>query len=319
MKKHLLLTAFIVVSSLQLFSQDSLANMFEIGNKWSRFGYTHWMAPPNFISEEVVADTMIHGLRFAKVKSSFYAFSDAYKSYVSYSYKGQQNNTVHYYEPNGDSIIKLYSFSGLKLGDTLTLFNNQYTAPGKSPFTIDSSDFIKIGDKDIKRFRISTYDISTFPNKGKDTTIVYRRSIYFYDGIGSEGAGIEFAPVFNFESNQYLACIERNHKVYVHKYDLGFHNFYSDTLSECKFKLLGIDDKTHDAQITLSRISEDQLLINTEANLLNAQLTMYDTRGNMYLCGLEKNMLDISPLKDGLYILKIQTADHQLASLKFVK
>lgn len=320
MKKQLLIIGFIFVSYFQSFSQDSLANMFEMGNRWSRSTYTEWMSEPNRIVEEVIADTVIKGLPFAKLRVVLYPFLSHKTPRTSYQFKGQKHNTVHYYDQKGDSIAKLYSFSGLNIGDSLTIFENNYqdlVPQEHAPYKIDSIDFIKLDKENIKRFRLSFNDTTVTSSSGKDTTIIRTKSMYFYDGIGSEGAGTDFAPAYFFESIQALTCIVRANKVYIHDWQ-GDHDFNLDSEGGCEL-LTYLRDKPFTLQITLSQSIENQLQVHTEASLQNVQVNIYDTKGTEFQCNLKGNTIDVSSLKNGLYILKIQTQDHQQASFKFMK
>ncbi|MFN8438594.1 MAG: T9SS type A sorting domain-containing protein [Cytophagales bacterium] len=81
-----------------------------------------------------------------------------------------------------------------------------------------------------------------------------------------------------------------------------------------------VTDNSLYSQITLSKSSENQLQIKTELNLNNAQVSVYDMKGTEFKSNLsENNVIDISTINNGLYILKLQTVDHKLASFKFVK
>lgn len=85
-------------------------------------------------------------------------------------------------------------------------------------------------------------------------------------------------------------------------------------------KVDAVKDNSLSSLITLSKPLENLLQLHTELNLINAQVSIYDMKGTEFISTLsENNVIDISTLTSGIYILKLQTADNKLASFKFVK
>ncbi len=321
MKKHLLLSAVLFVCSFQSFSQDTLANMLEVGNKWTSDEYSTWMAPPHLRVLEVVKDTLINGNQLFKVKNDFYHYSNPTAKVTEYNYYSMGTLSLNIYDTKGDSLVELYSFSGLNKGDSiklnttklLTATSYMYQFNLSKPLIIDSIDYCNLGTRKIKRIRVFNTTISDLGSH-----ISY---VYFYNGIGSEGAGLNFAQIVGFESTQKLNCFMNNGVSYVQNtFSNVNHTFYKDTVSECKYVLLDLNDETLISQITLSKSSENQLQLKTELNLTNTQITIFDMKGTEYRSSLhDQNKIDISTLTNGLYILKLQTADNKLASFKFIK
>ena len=150
--------------------------------------------------------------------------------------------------------------------------------------------------------------------------------VWYFEGVGSEGAGIRFEPFATFEGSNYLICTHNKYGNFNMKHINNAQSNINDILTleevigntECKPLVTKTFDNTFSPQFTLSKPTENQLQLNTELSL--AQISIHDMKGLMHNSVLEQNnLVDIAALPAGLYILKLQTADYKLASFKFIK
>jgi hypothetical protein len=85
-------------------------------------------------------------------------------------------------------------------------------------------------------------------------------------------------------------------------------------------KILDLNDEDLKKEISINKLSENQIQLSSSISLTNAQLTLYDMKGTAFAANLQQdNTIDVSNLQAGLYVLRLQTADQKLVSFKFLK
>ncbi len=315
MKKRLLLSAVLFVCSFQSFSQDTLANMLEVGNTWYRTRMGTFPSVNNWASEEVLTDTMIAVKRYFKIRNLSTWFGDINRSFEKSFFIRQEKNTFYSFDLSANSESLLYRFTGLKVGDSLINNKNYY----RYNYEITFIDTLIFSNTKLRRFLLKTSEI----------TNSLESEVWYFEGIGSEGAGIMFEPYLWFEGRNQLICAHNKYgNFYMKEISTTDQSSFNNTFTleevigntKCQPLVTKIFDNTLSSQITLSQPSENQLQLNTELSLSNAQISIHDMKGSRYNCAIQQNnLVDIAALPAGLYILKLQTADNKLASFKFVK
>jgi hypothetical protein len=313
MKKQLLLSAVLFVCSFQSFSQDTLANMLEVGNSWFRYKMGGFRSPNDNVSDEIVGDTIIAEKKYFKVLNLM-----DYLGLIRLSTMNlmrQEKNAFYSVDLKNDSAYVLYYFTGLKVGDSLVNNKKYY----RYNYVIDYIDTLIFNKTTMRRFLLKT----------SETADRLESEVWYFEGVGSEGAGIVFEPSVFFEGQNILNCAHNKYgNFYMKEISTTGQSSSNNTFTleevigntECKPLVTKTFDNTLSSQITLSKHSENLLQLNTELSLSNAQISIHDMKGSVYKSILQQNnQVDIAALPIGLYILKLQTADDKLVSFKFVK
>ncbi|HTF81659.1 MAG TPA: T9SS type A sorting domain-containing protein [Cytophagales bacterium] len=311
MKKLLVLASSLTILSLAS-AQDTLCNLLQVGNKWTRMQSQKFYDHKAYT--EVLKDTTLGQQKYALVKDTkIQNFSNDIHLFGL-----RQDALSMYYKSLDDDSpeVLMYRFTGLNLGDSAIVTQEQYNIvePG---FDYDTSvitqiDSIILGTHYTKRYKLS-----------KKLHSSYFIDCYFIDGVGSTGGGLFIAPMSQIEFQLYLMCVHNSwgdfkhgREAYLSKEEEGI---FIPTSTPCELVNNVHDEKEADG---IQSIYNPDETITLQGSIHTPyEIKLYDLQGRLALSNKQQTTatFSVATLNTGPYLVHLYTREGAVYKATFVK
>lgn len=291
MKKHMLLFALSQLLVTSIIAQ----NYGEIGTEWhyngNGSGLNKWRGYQKVSS---IKDTFFQGKQVKKIQLINFEQLTSNKFYPYYFYEYQSGDTIFQFNPQTFKYEVKFIFN-LTQGDTVSFFySDGYSG---DDLKVDTVFPIQIGSLSLKQYELSFISSGSIRN----LTLIDRIGFYDFFNLNSGGG-----PGSIFYAN--LRC-------------------YSDSLIDTNYNSFPCDFIAYtdiNEQLLNSKISvypnpalDKFTLVHEEVTIDNVKL--FDMAGKeITISKISKNKFDISHIKSGIYMLKIET-NLGITSKKLIK
>jgi hypothetical protein len=287
-----------------LFVNLSFAQAFApIGAEWhytERFAFS---GDVDYLTIKSIKDTTINGKPSRKLDCDWLCWNPSGIQYIHYS-----NDSLYHYNSDLNKFQLIAAFNAQK-GDTWDILMKDWDdSIDTLRVLVDSINIVTINQKPLRQLFV-TYNLKGVQNYSYPSRIIEKIGDVYY--------------LFNFPLNANLIC-DANYSQGLRCYEDSELGFYSTGIADsCTYIWISnnIEHKSVDDMLEVfPNPTHGMLEINTTKEI-SITATIEDLSGKrvMFKKLNPDNLLDISGLPNGIYILTIYDKDNQIGSTKILK
>ncbi len=300
---------FLLTANFAAFSQDFYAN----GTEWQYGinGYYSGPAYPTLQRIRITGDTIIDG-KFCKIFTKKYLDCNRMYSYEDYLHI--ENGEWRFFNEENQEFQLLYNFN-LLAGDTMSfrLWNPMGLTTKRLHYRVDSIKIALVGDTELKRF------FCTYGSRDHQTG----EMMYYNDFPEDSFEMVE--NIGHMENMFFFWDTGSCHGLWVNK----FHCYTNPTIGTyvaesavCTDELVSVRPLTAEDGITIyPNPVQDRLHYQSVDRLIS--FSLFDLAGKLVLDATQvirrEDIIDLSALASGVYLLRIRKEDGGVVVAKVVK
>lgn len=297
MKKTIITLGILVVVFISVYSQQSNTVFAPIGAKWYYGIQVSQSAPDeNYRTIESVKDTLIAEKYCSVLQITDYSPFNTFGTIKGTLFLYSENKKVYQWNKHLDNFQLLYDFAA-NAGDSWDIPCAGCSGNDTIKVTVTRTDSVEITGKKLKRLFYSNNGLFSFGTNDKNIT----------EYIGGDGYMLLFGYAYDDMYIPYLRCYS----------DSNIH--FQATNKVCdSFITTGVDAVKNEMGISV-QIKDKHIYISSTLHDVS-DIKMYDINGRILKTGIkEPKIIDLTPLCNGMYILKITLSNLTMCTFKILR